>query len=165
MSLIDEQSSRTPSDLYALMHTARELMLEQACRAGRIPYCVLRPCAIYGSGDTHNSYGPNRFLKTALGDGIIRLFGEGEERRDHVYIHDVIRVVQLCLFHGSAGTVNIASGEVISFGDLARLLAKTLDRPVAIQPQPRSGPVTHRHFDNTPLIRAFPMATAARESR
>jgi len=155
-TLIDEQSSREPADLYGLMHTARELMLAESCRIAKIPYCVVRPCAIYGYGDTHNSYGPNRFLRMALSDGVIRLFGEGEERRDHVYIRDVVRLVKLCLAHRSTGAVNAASGRAISFGEVARLVADALNSGIRIETLPRGGPITHRHFDTTALIRAFP---------
>jgi nucleoside-diphosphate-sugar epimerase len=37
-------------------------------------------------GDPHNGYGPNRFRRLAAGGEEIVLFGEGEERRDHVQV-------------------------------------------------------------------------------
>ena len=47
------------------------------------------------------------------------LFGEGEERRDHVYIDDVAEIIARALKHRSVGALNIATGEVHSFRDLA----------------------------------------------
>jgi UDP-glucose 4-epimerase len=155
-SLIDEQSSCEPFDLYALMHIARERMLAHACQAAKIPFAVVRPCAVYGAGDTHNSYGPNRFIRTALAEGNIRLFGEGEEQRDHIYVRDVAEIIQLCVLHRSTGVLNAASGKAVSFGDVARMVISAAGRDVKLELQPRGGPITHRHFDITTLIRAFP---------
>lgn len=153
--LISESVAPSPTDLYSLMHLAREQMLGQAA-AGKVPCCILRPCAIYGAGDTHNSYGPNRFIRTALAEGKIRLFGAGEEMRDHVCIDDVVVVIGLALRHRSIGTLNVISGRSVSFGEVAGLVARLSPPPVTIETQERSGPVTHRHFDSAALLRAFP---------
>jgi nucleoside-diphosphate-sugar epimerase len=155
-SLINEQSSCEPLDLYSLMHIARERVLAHACQTAKIPFAAVRPCAVYGAGDTHNSYGPNRFIRTALADGSIRLFGEGEEQRDHIYVRDVAEIIKLCVVHRSAGVLNAASGKAVSFGDVARMIISTARRDVKLELQPRSSPITHRHFDITTLIRSFP---------
>ena len=155
-SLINEESSCEPIDLYALMHIARERMLSSACRNAKIPFAAIRPCAVYGPGDTHNSYGPNRFIRNALAEGVIRLFGEGEEQRDHVYVRDVAEIVRLCILHRSAGILNAVSGCAISFRSLAARVAAAVARAVRVECQPRSGPVTHRHFDITALACSFP---------
>lgn len=154
--LIHEESSAEPLDLYAVMHIARERMLGHCCGAARIPYAVVRPCAIYGAGDTHNSYGPNRFLRTARAEGKIRLFGEGEEQRDHVWVRDVAEILKLCLLHRSTGVVNAVSGKSVSFREAAERIAPLAGRAVQIELAPRGSPVTHRHFDITSLARAFP---------
>src|SRR5215510_9211928 len=49
---IDEASTREPVDLYGLMHTSREMMLQSVLTARQIPSCVLRPVALFGPGDT-----------------------------------------------------------------------------------------------------------------
>ena len=61
-TLISEATPPVPTDLYGVMHRARELMLASEAKA---PVAVLRLTAIYGAGDTHNSYGPNRFMRQA----------------------------------------------------------------------------------------------------
>jgi len=158
--LISEETAPSATDLYSLMHIAREQILTAAAAAAKVPCCILRPCAIYGAGDSHNGYGPNRFIRSALADGKIRLFGAGDETRDHVFIGDVVAVLALALGHRSTGVLNAVSGASISFGELARRVAGLVgptDKPVAIESAPRSGPVTHRHFDPTALLRSFPL--------
>lgn len=155
-SLIRETSCCSPTIFHGLMHVARERMLAHAVQKSRIPLLVVRPCAMYGAGDTHRSYGPNRFVQTALTDHAITLFGRGEEKRDHLYIKDLSRVVALGVLHGSQGMLNVATGVSTSFFDVATLVAGLCEQPVQIECQPRSSPVTHRHFDTTAVIRAFP---------
>jgi UDP-glucose 4-epimerase len=155
-SLLNEESTCEPADLYCLMHVAREKTLAQSCQQGGIPFAIMRPCAIYGPGDTHNSYGPNRFLRSALSDGKITLFGNGEERRHHVFVDDVAELIRLCIAHGSTGVVNAVTGRAVSFGELAEKIIRLSGREVIVEKLPRASPVTHRHFDTSALARAFP---------
>ena len=155
-SLLNEDSRCEPTDLYGLMHIAREKMLAHVCRLSDIPFTIVRPCAIYGPGDTHDSYGPNRFIRTALKDGKVTLFGAGEERRHHVYVSDVANIVRLCLLHRSTGTVNAVTGEALSFYDVVKIIVAAVNFPVSVEFLPRTTPITHRHFDSTALMKAYP---------
>lgn len=154
--LITEQTAPAPTDLYSTMHLAREQMLAVATAAAGVPFAVLRPCAIYGPGDTHSSYGPNRFARTAVTEGKIALFGDGEEKRDHVFIGDVIALLRGTVERLSTGTLNIVSGRSASFREVAEAIAARTGRPVTIETSARRAAITHRHFDATALWRAFP---------
>jgi nucleoside-diphosphate-sugar epimerase len=153
---IQEETPCDPADLYALAHIVREKFLSEACQSAKIPLAIVRPCAIYGAGDTHDSYGPNRFLRTARAEGKIVLFGQGEEERDHVYIEDVVRIVLECLLRGSTGVINAASGSAVPFHEVARKIAEAIARPVAIETAPRRVPIVHKRFDPAALLQAFP---------
>jgi len=155
-SLINEESACETSDLYAISHILREKLLLNACQKADVPLAIVRPCAIYGAGDTHNSYGPNRFIRTAIKEGKITLFGGGEERRDHIYIGDVAEVILRCLSQRSIGILNVVSGRAWSFREAAELVAASIGGRVVIEGTPRASAVTHRHFDVKALIRAFP---------
>jgi nucleoside-diphosphate-sugar epimerase len=138
------------------MHIAREQILLSVTAKTKTPLCIVRPASIYGAVDTHNSYGPNRFFRTAIKDLKITLFGGGEETRDHVYIHDVSRILTLCLLHRSTGTLNAVSGESVTFLEIAQKIAKLAGADVKIECLPRSSPITHRHFDTAERMKAFP---------
>jgi UDP-glucose 4-epimerase len=152
-ALICEKTPAVPLDLYGAMHRTRELMLVAEAKA---PLAILRLTAIYGAGDTHNSYGPNRFLRQALKDGRIPLFGNGEETRDHLHVDDAVDLVLKVVTHGSTGLLNLATGKSETFRAVAEMIAAIAPRPIEVAPSPRQNPVTHRHFDGTNLIRAFP---------
>lgn len=152
-SLVSEQTPASPGDLYGAMHHTRELM---ARSLPKVPVLVLRPTLVYGAGDTHNSYGPNRFRRMARKDGKIVLFGRGEETRDHVHVDDVAALIVRCLLHRSTGTLNVATGTSMSFRGVAELVAAQFDPPVKVETTPGNNPVTHRHYDITHLVAAFP---------
>jgi len=152
-TLISEETPAAATDLYGAMHRVRELMLASETKA---PLAILRLTAIYGAGDTHNSYGTNRFLRQALSEQRIALFGNGEETRDHLYVADAVALILEVVTRGSTGLLNLATGTSATFRAVAETIAACSGRPVAIAPSARHNPVTHRHFDITNLLRAFP---------
>jgi UDP-glucose 4-epimerase len=154
-SLIDEATPAAPGGFHGMMHLARELMLRSTVKC---PLVLLRPSLLYGADDTHNGYGPNRFRRSAAKEGKITLFGAGEEKRDHVDITDIARVVRLVLQHRSQGVLNIATGRAASFHEAAGLVASHFPKKVEIVELPRSGPVNivHRHFAVGALLRSLP---------
>lgn len=154
---LTEASPAAPTSLHGAMHLAREQMLLAA--AGSIPVAILRPTLVYGAGDPHNGYGPNRFRRRANHGEKIVLFGEGEERRDHVDVDDIAEIARLVAEHRSAGILNVATGMVASFRELAQKAVALSRRQVAIEGSPRSGPVPHngyRPFDPAATYNAFP---------
>ncbi|MBI3041325.1 MAG: NAD(P)-dependent oxidoreductase [Betaproteobacteria bacterium] len=153
VSQVTEDTPASPQDLYGAMHYTREIMAKSLAQT---PVLVLRPTLVYGVDDTHNAYGPNRFRRAAHKDGKITLFGAGEETRDHIHVDDVAALTVRCLLHKSTGTLNLATGRSISFKELARLVAAQFGKPVEIVETARANPITHRHYDVTHLIKAFP---------
>jgi UDP-glucose 4-epimerase len=150
--IISENTLIRPDDLYGCMHLAREIHM----RSLNIPLAIIRSTLIYGDGDTHNSYGPNRFVKESKEKNSITLFGNGEEKRSHVYLHDVIRFIEKILCHRSLGEINLCPNPVISFGEIADIIKKISKNNIDIINKQRSSPITHRYFDNSLLYKAFP---------
>jgi len=150
---VTERSCQQPSSLHGVMHLAREIMLRAALK---LPLAILRPTLIYGAKDPHNGYGPNRFRRLAAKGEAVTLFGEGEEKRDHVHVDDVAALVSAVLQHRSTGTLNIATGRSASFREVAEMIAALSSRSVEIRGTPRQNPITHRHFDITDCLKAFP---------
>lgn len=154
---LTEESRVQPDSLHGMMHAARELMLRSVL--GETPFAVLRPSLLYGAQDPHNGYGPNQFRRRCATGEDIQLFGEGEERRDHVLIDDVSQIVLNVLLRRSEGILNIATGDVVSFREIAEMVADFFENPSKITRTPRKGPMPHdgyRPFDSTASQVAFP---------
>ena len=154
---LTEESCAEPGSMHGMMHLARELMLRDAAK--ETPFAVLRPTLIYGADDPHNGYGPNKFRRLAAAGEEIVLFGEGEERRDHVLVDDVAEIIALTLAYKSAGVLNVATGAVTSFRNVAEMVAAHFETPVEIKGSPRNGPMPHdgyRPFDLANTSASFP---------
>lgn len=153
---LTEQVPAAPGSLHGVMHLAREIAFTSTVKT---PLAILRPTLLYGAADPHNGYGPNQFRRLANAGKDITLFGEGEERRDHVLIDDVAEIIFRIIMMRSTGMLNIATGEVHSFGDIARKVVALAPNKVAIKSSPRSAPMPHngyRPFDVAACRAAFP---------
>ena len=153
---ISERHAPAPTTMHGAMHLSREIALATAF-ADRM--ASLRPTLIYGASDPHNGYGPNRFRRLAAANDDIVLFGEGEERRDHVLVDDVAELAARAVLHRSTGILNAATGEVHSFRTAAELAVSIAGSRSVIRATQRNGPMPHngyRPFDASATHAAFP---------
>jgi UDP-glucose 4-epimerase len=153
---LSETVPPAPTTFHGVMHLAREIGFTSEVKT---PLAILRLTLAYGAHDPHNGYGPNRFLRQASGGNNIVLFGEGGERRDHVWIEDVAKLVVRVLAYRSRGILNIATGMVYSFRGIAEKAIELNENKVSLVSQPRQGPMPHngyRPFDIAALHAAFP---------
>lgn len=89
----------------------------------------------------------------------ITVFGEGEEKRDHVAVEDVARLAVRILFRRSTGVLNAVTGVSTSFHDIAHIVARQFEPSAQVKSVPRPGPrpqLLHRFFDITECFQAFP---------
>jgi UDP-glucose 4-epimerase len=150
---VSEGSPVEPDDAYAAMHLVRERLLETM---EHVPTAILRVTQVCAPYDRHDAYGPNRFLRTAVRENRIVLFGQGEETRDHIMVEDVAAVIHGCLVHRSRGVLNVVAGRSLSFANVAGLVADHFDPMPRIDHAPRHVPITHRRFDVSAMTQAFP---------
>jgi UDP-glucose 4-epimerase len=154
---ITEDTMPCPKGLYGIMHLAREKMLEEVCAAQGINLLIIRPCALYGPGDTHNCYGPNRFIRSALQDGTIRLFGHGEESRPHLFIDDFVDVLaESSRTTELTGVLHPIPETSHSFIEVAQEIARLLKLPKEIEYLPRRSKPSDKTFASSRLRRDLP---------
>jgi nucleoside-diphosphate-sugar epimerase len=138
--LINEESITEPSSLHGLMHLTREKILKNYYHNKLV---IIRPTSVYGADDTHNSYGPNQFSRLAKNKKNIVLFGNGEEVRDHVYIDDLLSIINHALRSSSPKIYNAVSGQSLSFFNLAKKINRIFNNNKKIMKIPRKGPIPH----------------------
>jgi UDP-glucose 4-epimerase len=153
---VTETTPVAPAGYYALGKYASEKIMEYVSAARGFPLLVLRIAGVYGPGDTHSAYGPNAFARSLARDRSIRLFGGGEERRDHVYVGDVARLTASLVGAGATGVVNVATGQSRSFADVVDLVRDLVPYEITVTSAPRKGPITHRSYDTARLREAAP---------
>lgn len=64
--------------------------------------------------------------KQAKTTGTIRLFKSGEQKRDFVYVGDIIKLIEFLLENNPFGIYNVGSGKARSFNDMAKIVFSTL---------------------------------------
>jgi nucleoside-diphosphate-sugar epimerase len=138
---------------HGMMHLFRENILKKIF-LNTVNLCIVRPTLVYGPQDPHNGYGPNKFIRDFLNKKDIYLFGKGEEKRDHVFVDDLAKVVVRLTALKEKGIFNIASGQVLSFNKISKLIKNKLRSPNKIFFTQRKGKLHHlglRKFDITKL--------------
>jgi len=155
IDLISEKNNRIADNYHGKMHIKREDIITEYCTNTNINLTIIRPTLIYGPGDTHNGYGPNRFIRDLNAGNTINLFGKGEEKRDHIFIDDVVYVINEAIIKNITGSFTLATGRVISFFEIAKITCKTKNIPFdQIKFTKRKGIIPHngyRAFDVSKL--------------
>jgi len=141
--VINEVTQVDPGDLYGLMHLTREKIIQTHLPTDKIT--ILRPTGVYGKGGTHSSYGPNRFIKTALKNNEILLFGSGKDQRNHLFIDDLINMLMFFFKKKLPGIFCLASNKSYSFFYIANLIKKLLPG-ILIKFQQNNSKITKRFF-------------------
>ena len=153
---IHEDSLTVPDSLHGIMHLTREKMFENLIKS---KLCIVRPTLVYGDGDPHNGYGPNRFIRLIKEKEKISLFGKGEELRDHVWINDVSKAISKLIIKRKTGKFNLVTGKIISFDNIAKQIIKVTGKKSKIFYQRRKGPMPHggfRAFKNSRFEKIYP---------
>jgi UDP-glucose 4-epimerase len=114
-----------------------------------------------------NVYGPRQdplgeagvvaiFCGALLGDGRPRVFGDGHQTRDYVYVSDVVSAFLAAADSEAAGAYNIGTGIETSVLELGERLAEICDR--GFEPEmapPRPGEVARIALDSARAARAI----------
>lgn len=151
--IFNEKSPRDPNSFHGLAQLAREIVFENS---KIMNLAILRPCAVYGEGDTHNGYGPNRFVNQIRKLESINIFGEGLNYRDHIHIKDVVDLIIRCIKTNFVGDLNVVSGKTYSFREVAEKCRLVFDPNSKIEKIGSEGEIFIKNFDNSKLSEIFP---------
>jgi UDP-glucose 4-epimerase len=130
---VDEQHRIAPLDINGIHKRAAELYHLLYHRIYGTRVVCLRLTNTYGPRQLlhHNRQGFIAwFIRQAMDGGVIELFGEGKQKRDLVYVDDVVDA--LLLAGASASTegeiYNLGGAEPVSLADLANELIRLTGR-------------------------------------
>lgn len=124
---VKEEDPARPESPYAAAKLACEGYLGVYRATYGLDYSILRLANIYGPRqDPHGEAGVIAiFARAMLAGNPVKIFGDGEDERDYVYVSDAVDAFMAVSDHGGAGPYNIGSGAGTSvnylFGELARL--------------------------------------------
>ena len=142
-----------PASPYAVSKLSGEHYCRVFNAAFGLETVCLRYFNVYGPRqDPHSQYAAAvpAFICALMEEERPRVFGDGEQSRDFVYVDDVVEAnLRAARARGAAGAVlNVGSGEKHSVNELLWLLAKLMGR--AVEPEhcdARPGEVRHSQAD------------------
>jgi len=139
---VAEDHPTRPDSMYAVHKLCAEQYYRLGAARGDLTYTILRIANPFGAdpASTEKPHGViNSLLARALAGEIMTVFGDGRQRRDYLYIPDLIDALWLAASVEAARNtlINIGRGEGIAFADAAqRIRALTGAPPVAFAPWP-----------------------------
>ncbi len=153
---VTESSPLDLEPFYPLGKYAAERILAHVAATTGMSLLTLRPTGVFGPGDTHNSYGPNRFMRQIVETKSLRLFGTGADVRDHLYLDDLVWIIAELAASEATGPINVATGESRSFASIVDDLREVVPFDFAVEHAPGSPTPTARTFDISRLRSALP---------
>jgi UDP-glucose 4-epimerase len=129
---VDEKHKMVPVDVYGIDKMAGELYCLLYHRVHGIKSLSLRVNNTYGPRHQmkHGKYGIlNWFIRLAMDNGTIKVFGEGSQLRDYNYVDDVTRafIMSAACEEAYGKAFNLGSGNPIAFIELVKLILKTAE--------------------------------------
>lgn len=124
-----ETDAPRPLNIYAFSKLASERLSARWHKETGLPITALRYFNVYGPGEAHKGKLASMIYQLAqtMKKGIRpRVFKFGEQKRDFVYIDDVVQANLLALQAKVTGTFNIGSGVAGSFNQMIAALNQTL---------------------------------------
>lgn len=124
-SPISEKADCHPWSPYGVSKLASEKYLQAFSAMHRFDYTIIRPGNIFGP---RQSAGGGAgvvaiFARAMLKGEPVRIFGDGEDERDYVYVEDVVDCIKLALEKGGPTTYNVATGTARTVNTIFREMA------------------------------------------
>lgn len=153
-ALISENQALTPTSFYGIAKSATEQLLQKSC-GDRL--MILRPPTIYSSHSDSKNYDPYGFLYKNIHDELINLWGDGSEKREFLFLDDLLEIVKLVLSLNRVGILNTCSGTSSTFQDILNMATKLTNKKPTITSKERSKSKVDHHFDPGQFNKTFPL--------
>jgi ADP-L-glycero-D-manno-heptose 6-epimerase len=143
-----ESNGAAPANIYAFSKTIMDNVAMRAARETPDWILVgLRYFNVYGPRETHKGVPASMIFhlsKQMKAGQRPRIFKQGEQKRDFVYVKDVVAGSIRALDARTSGIYNLGSGQARSFNDLVGILNKSLGTD--FEPDYIENP--HAHYQN-----------------
>lgn len=126
-----EDGPVSPLSLYA----ESKLAFDEWVINQKFPAIGIRYTNVYGANEEHKKNRSSmvyRIVKNSLYNKTIDLFKYGEQKRNWVFVKDVVKINKLCMKSDLCGIINCGSENTVSFNDIVDITSKVLDKKIQI---------------------------------
>jgi ADP-L-glycero-D-manno-heptose 6-epimerase len=124
-----ETQKPDPLNVYAFSKMVMERLAEQYQTRLKWPIVGLRYSNVYGRGETHKGKFASmiyQLAKQMRAGNRPRIFSEGQQRRDFVYIDDIVQINLRAMSAKVSGVFNAGVGDAFSFNQVVEQLNRVL---------------------------------------
>jgi UDP-glucose 4-epimerase len=148
VGLMDEERRPEPVSPYGVTKLAAEHLVQLYHSAYGLPTVSLRYFTVYGPRQRPDM-AFHRFIRAALLNEPVQIFGDGRQSRDFTFIDDAVQANLETMDSDAAGEVfNIGGGARIDLHGVLSVLERILGQPVArIHAAPMRGDMRHTAAD------------------
>ena len=116
----------------------------------KVPACAMRYFTVYGPRQRPDM-AFHRFIKAALREEPISLYGDGGQTRDFTFVADAVGATIAAAERGVPGRAyNIGGGSRVSMNDVLTIIQRIADRPLRINREaPQKGDMRDTYADTT----------------
>jgi UDP-glucose 4-epimerase len=122
-----------PLTPYGATKAACEMLLSGYAGAFGMTTCALRFTNVYGPGMSHKDSFVPRMMRAALAGTGIRVYGDGQQRRDLVHVDDVVRAIRLAWDSGYTGRAIVGAGRSVSVLELVQAVREVTGAPLPVE--------------------------------
>jgi nucleoside-diphosphate-sugar epimerase len=160
---LGEDSSTRPYSPYGVTKLAAEHLCSLYHANYGVPTVSLRYFTVYGPRQRPDM-GFHKFIRAALEDRAIVVYGDGEQTRDFTFVTDAVEANWLAATGQGAGHVfNIGGGSHCSVNQVLATLEEIIGRPIRREPGPsQPGDVSHTWADTRRAKEVLGFAPAVR---
>jgi UDP-glucose 4-epimerase len=136
---ITEDMALQPLTPYGATKAACEMLMSGYAGAYDMATCALRFTNVYGPGMSHKDSFVPRLMRAALnGDGV-RVYGDGTQRRDLVFLDDVVRGIENAWDAEHVGRAIVGAGRSVSVLDLIDTVREVTGARIPVEHVPAPG--------------------------
>ena len=134
---IDEAMALRPLTPYGATKAACEMLLSGYAASYGMACASLRFTNVYGPGMAQKDSFVPRLMRAALRGEGVEIYGDGQQVRDLVHVHDVARGVLLAWRCRQQGPLILGSGQSLTVNDLVEAARRATGAPIPVRHVPQ----------------------------
>ncbi|RCW62856.1 NAD-dependent epimerase/dehydratase family protein [Saliterribacillus persicus] len=129
---ITESTPLGPLAFYGLSKMVAEFYIKLYQQSYGLPYTILRYANVYGPRQVAKGEGGviAIFASKLKENQGVRIFGDGEQTRDFIFVDDVVQANLQAIKHGKNEILNVSTMKKTSVNDLVELLEKMENKKI-----------------------------------
>lgn len=128
----EESTKCSPLNLYGKSKVAMEQMGQKFSKETGVIFIALRYCNVYGPGESHKGHRASmiyQLIKQMAAKQSPKLFKHGEQKRDWIYVNDIVKANLCALEYPRSNIFNCGTGQACSFKQLVNWINDELGEP------------------------------------